>query len=84
MPLRIHPRVAWQVLDGEAVLIDLDRGQTLGLNETGSFLWSRLTQHDEPALARALAETYQVGEEEARADVAAFLELLRARGFVEP
>ncbi len=84
MAFRIHPRVAWQVLDGEAVLIDLDGGRTLGLNETGSFLWSRLGRGDETALARDLAESYQVTEEQAREDVRAFLELLRGRGFVEP
>jgi len=80
---RIAPRVAWQVLDGEAVLIDLEGNQVLGLNETGSFLWPRLQQRSEAELADDLAAAYGIDAARARADVAAFLGLMRQRGFVE-
>jgi hypothetical protein len=79
----IHPRVAWQVLDGQAVLIDLERGVALGLNQAASFLWPRLDGRDEDALAEALASEFDVGPERARADVAAFVSWLRSRGFLE-
>jgi hypothetical protein len=80
---RIHPRVAWQLLDGDVVLIDLDKGNAVGLNETGSFLWSRITQADEAGLVRDLSATFDVAPARAEQDVRAFLGFLEERGFVE-
>ncbi len=80
----VHPRVAWQMLDGEAVLIDLEQGTALGLNPSASFLWARLTTHDLDALARELTQAFDIDLAQARADVAAFVDTLHARGFVEP
>ena len=55
MALRIPSRLAWQVIDGEAVLIDLAHGKSLGLNPTGTFVWSLLaTQHDETSIVDGL------------------------------
>ncbi len=84
MPFPIHPRVAWQVLDGEAVLIDLDRGRSLGLNETGSLLWPLLPSSTENELATALVAEFDVAPETALRDVNAFLQELRERGFLQP
>lgn len=82
MSLAAHPRVAWQVLDGEAVLIDLDHATALGLNASASFLWQRLDGRTPDDLAAELARAFDVGPEQARQDVAEFVELLRARGFL--
>lgn len=78
------PRVAWQMLDGEAVLIDLARGAAIGLNSSGSFLWSRLATLDADELASELCRAFDVDAQRARADVAAFMALLTERGFAEP
>jgi hypothetical protein len=80
----IHPRVAWQVLDDEAILIDLDRGRTLGLNEAASFLWPRLPSSSEEDLVGALVAEFDVTPQNARRDVHTFLLQLRERGFVQP
>ena len=82
MALRINPRVAWQMVAGEAVLIDLDRGHVLGLNDTGSFLWKRLTERSEAELAIDLAAHFDVDAARAQADVQAFLADLRTRGYL--
>jgi len=82
MPFKIHPRVAWQVVADEAVLVDLDRGRVLGLNAAGSFLWPLLAEKSEEELVRDLRDHFAVDEERARADVAAFLAVLRERGFL--
>lgn len=80
---RLHPRVAWQELDGEAVLIDLERGAAVGLNTTASFLWSRLEALAPTELAAALVSAFEVDEDQARRDVDLFLAMLRSRGWVE-
>ncbi len=84
MAFAFHPRVAWQVLDGEAVLVDLEAGTSLGLNATGSFLWPLLPTSSAEELADALVAEFEVDREQAGRDVQAFLELLRARGFLQP
>ncbi len=81
--MRPSSRVAWQVIDGQAVLMDLEHGRALGLNATGSFLWPLLEGRSEEQLAGELCQAFPVEPERAREDVAAFLGLLRSRGFVE-
>ncbi len=82
MAFRINPRVAWQVIAGEAVLIDLDHGHVLGLNESGSFLWPRLAEGTEDQLAADLARHFEIDEAAAQTDVRRFVDDLRARGYV--
>ena len=83
MPLRIPSRLAWQVIDGEAVLIDLAHGKSLGLNPTGTLVWSLLAaQHDEAAIAERVAERFATSPEQARDDVSAFLKALVERGLL--
>lgn len=82
MPLRPDSALAWQLIDGEAVVIDLARGRTLGLNPAASLIWSLLPDHDEPALAEALSRSFEVDLETARADVREFVQSLREQGLV--
>jgi hypothetical protein len=75
-------RLAWQVIDGEAVVIDLGKGRTLGLNPTGSLVWSLLADHDEAAIAAEVSRRFEVTPEAARADVREFLDAMREQGLV--
>ena len=84
MGFTIHPRIAWQMLDQEAVLIDLEQGNALGLNATGSLLWPLLPRCGPAELAEALVAEFEVNRDLADRDVAAFLTLLRERGLIEP
>ena len=53
------------------------------LNETGAFLWGKMNQDcTEEELAAALAEAYDVSEEQEGESVGKFLEKLRKEGFV--
>ena len=73
------PQVAWQVVDGEAVIVDLASGVTVGLNESGTFIWSQLAGHDDRDVAAAAAQHFGITDDEASADVRAFVEMLRTR-----
>ncbi len=71
------------MVEGEAVLLDLDARRVLGLNATGSFVWGLLDGRRTAAdLAAAVASRFAVAPERARADVDAFLALLHGRGFI--
>jgi hypothetical protein len=70
--------------DGEMVVLDADRGDFLQLNSSAARIWALL---EEPltlaALCGRLAEQFATGAAECRADVIAFVGLLRERGMIE-
>lgn len=80
---RVHPRVAWQTLAGSVVIVDLERGLSLELNETGSFIWERLARGQAEGLPLALSERFSVTAEEAEAAAGRFLATMRERGLLE-
>ena len=82
MPVRLDGSLAWQVIDGEAVVIDLARGRMLGLNPAASLIWSLLPDHDETAIAKALTRSFDVDLDTARADVREFVRSLQEKGLV--
>jgi len=83
---RVDPeRVAWRVLDDEAVLIHLQNSDYFGLNAAGAWVWSRLAEHPRTAeqVAGLLAVQCGIRAEQASADVATFLEQLRRADLLE-
>jgi len=81
---RISGRCAWQVVEGEAVLLDLHGRRVVGLNPVGSFVFGLLDgARTVAALASSVAERFGVELSRAEADVRAFLAELEGRGFVE-
>lgn len=82
MPLRRHRELAWQRIGEEAVVMHLAEGRVLGLNPTGTLVWSLLEERDEDGLVAAVVERFEADEPVARQDVRGFLSLLRERGLV--
>ena len=80
--MRIAPDLAWQVVDGEGVIVDLPRRCRLGLSPSAAFIWSRIETETEAEIAAGLARTFDVDEARAEADVRGFVGLLRERGLV--
>jgi hypothetical protein len=72
------------VVEGEAVLLDLQGRRIMGLNPVGSFVFGLIDGvRTVEALSAAVAERFHVDAARARADVRAFLADLRTRGLVE-
>jgi len=63
--LAVSPDVVFRELDGEAVLLDLERGAYFGLNTVGTRIWALI---QERASLRAVLEALQA-EYEAAPDV---------------
>lgn len=77
-------RAAWQQVDGEAVVIDLQSRRVMGLNKTGSFLWCAADGKSTiEQLAARLAAAFPVSLERARSETAAFFGMMARRGLVE-
>lgn len=83
MGLRIRPRLAWQVVGDETVIVDVEAGNMLGLDEVGSCLWPLLETHDESQLVVAVVERFEVDQDVALRDIRSFVQLLTDRGLVE-
>jgi hypothetical protein len=80
--MRSASQVAWQIVDGEAIVVDLGSGKTIGLNPTATFLWSQLDGRDETELARALVSDFDVDPDQAASDVRDFLRTMRERNLI--
>ncbi len=83
MPVRISPSVAWQLIGSQAVLVDLEQGQTLSLNAVGSLIWSALAEDcGEEAITARLCGRFRVDPDTAKSDLRAFVLDLRSRRLV--
>lgn len=79
-----NDQVAARILDGEAVVINLESGVYVGLNPSATALWSVLEAgpRSASALTDALARAHDVDVDEVRTDVQFFLEGLEREGLV--
>ena len=69
----------WQPVDDEVVILDLDASAYLAVNNTGSVLWPLVARGTTPAeLVEELTARFDVGSDQASADVATFVERLRS------
>ena len=69
----VNPHIAWQVLDDEAVLLNLSDGTAVGLNPTASHIWPMLGRHDENSIVASLIDEFEVSPEAALVDVRHFV-----------
>jgi hypothetical protein len=64
----------WREIDGEVVVLDVERSHYLNLNATGCVLWLMLAEGaTEPQLVDKLRQEFDVDEPTARHDVDAFI-----------
>jgi hypothetical protein len=78
---RTRPQLAERIIDGEALIVNADRGEIVVLNETGAFIWPLLDgRRDLAQITAAVCERFDIDAATARADVEAFLDALEARG----
>ena len=76
--------VAWQEIDGEAILLDLEASMYLGANPAGSVLWSALAEGtSRDSMIERLRTRFDVSEDRAGRDVDDFLSLCDERGYLE-
>lgn len=72
--------VTWQEIDGELVILDLNRSVYLTTNQTGAVLVGMLQgEVTGSELVEGLVAEFDVDQAQAAADVTAFLEVLREK-----
>ena len=78
-------KVAWRVVDGEAVIVHADSSAYYGLNAAGTLIWEAIAAAPLSAedIAARLGARYALARDAARADVQAFLGSLNAEGLLQ-
>lgn len=75
--------LTWLEIQGELVALDESDSSYLSANDSGLVLWEALAEGcSRDDLVALLLERFDVGEEQAAADVDAFVADLRARGLL--
>jgi hypothetical protein len=79
----VDPDVVFRDVEGETVLLHLERGIYFGLEVVGTRIWAALVEHGcaRPAVASIL-DDYEVTEDTLEGDVARFLDALAHNGLV--
>jgi len=76
--------IAWRVIEGEAVLVNVRSDEVMHLNPAASFLWSSLDgQLSLEAIAKNITEEFDVDLDTALADAVDFAADLLEQGAVE-
>jgi Coenzyme PQQ synthesis protein D (PqqD) len=81
--IRRNPEIVHSAIDGEVVMMSLDKGEYFGLNAVGSHVWNRLQEpRSMGELCRHLQEKFEVSDEQCRQDVARFLSQIAECGLI--
>ena len=76
--------MAWQTVDGETVLLNLDGRELMGLNGVGARAWELFDgQRTLQQIAAVVSEEFDVDAAQAQSDVLVFAAELLAAGAVE-
>jgi hypothetical protein len=80
-----NPGLAWADMDGETVMLLLERSEYVGLSETGSRIWELLEAPTSVSeLCDVLTAEYEVEIDQCRADAEAFLSGLLEMDLIRP
>jgi hypothetical protein len=76
-------KVASRIIDKEAVIVILDKQQTIVLNEVGSRIWEIIDEKKSvDDFARTVASEFDITYDEATKDIVEFIEDLAQRGAI--
>jgi hypothetical protein len=77
------PKTAWQIIEGEAVLLSMDTKVLRGLNPVGSRIWELIDgQRSLEDIIEVIVQEFDVAATDAARDVRAFIQELLDRGLV--
>lgn len=75
-----NENIAWNLIEGKAVLLDRDEGRAIILNEVGSHIWLILQQDRQRSdVVVSVMEHFKVEEKTANQDVENFLDEMARR-----
>ncbi len=77
-------RIAWQIIEDEAVLVDREEGEVLRLNPIGAEIWKTIDgKRTLTEIIDHVYQTFEVDRKRAQKDVIRFVKKLLRRELVE-
>ncbi len=83
MNVRYSDHIAWQLVDDQAVIVDLRSGRSIGLNPTASFIWSLLANGSEDEIVEAMTRQYDIDRDTALRDFSGFVAEMMRQNLVQ-
>lgn len=80
--VRRHSDASYRMIEGAALIVMPREAKLLTLNQVGSRVWELLEKQTAAQVARAIAEEFDVGYDDALQDTLRFLAKLFERGMV--
>jgi hypothetical protein len=79
------PNTAWRLVDGDAVILNLDSSEYFSLNAAGAMIWEKLGKGEQPdRIQAAVCEEFEVPPAKALADIADLIKSLSGAGLLLP
>ena len=76
--------IPWRIIEGEAIVVEVDRGEIIHLNETGAEIWNVLDgERSVSEIISHIFNTFEVPEEDADKDTRDFIGQLIEMGLLE-
>ena len=76
-------KLPWREIEGEVIIVDLDKETVLNLNETGKEIWNSINGTLSAAdITKKLTEIYEVEDAQAKKDVTIFIDKLLEKGLI--
>ena len=77
------PNTAWRLVDGEAVILNLDSSEYFSLNAAGAAIWEKLGKGETPdRIHAAICEEFEVPPAKALEDISALIKELSGAGLL--
>ncbi len=86
-PVFKKKNVPWRIIEEEALLVDVDKGEVIYLNEIGASIWGKIDPEGGAKtsvndIVDHICSEYTVKRPEAETDVVEFLENLAKKGVI--
>ncbi len=76
-------KVPWRVIEEEIVIVDVDHGSVLELNQVGARIWEQINgERNITQITQEVINEFEVDTIKAQADITKFIEELFKKGLV--
>ena|SRR3990167_6506259 len=81
--LKKSENVPWRIIEGEAILVNVDKSEVIHLNQTAAEVWNHLDNKNAILdIITHIQEKFEIDEEIAKKDILEFISQLVEKGLV--
>ena len=78
-----NEKVPWRIIEGEAILVDIGKGEVIHFNEVGAEIWDFLDGKKKvEEIVQHVCDVFEVDGDTARKDTHEFIQLVFEKGLV--